>query len=215
MPQIPGISGNAGPGNSLPRRWNRGVAILAAAAVVVAIITGIASSGVHRNLTGGVAVPPAVEEELAVVPATFTPVVQDATPAAPGVVATAEELAKPWSAKRFIFAKPDTQARVPAMVIRLPGNSGYWAFALPMPYGGCELEYVTDLKHLIDRYGFRARHPMVVAPCEGTVYDPLGMGAIPSGAWVRGEVVQGSGIRPPTSIRIQVRGGSIIADQIE
>jgi hypothetical protein len=139
---------------------------------------------------------------------------------APGPVATLEELARPWAAKKFDFVRPDTHATVPAMVIRLPGVAGnhsnaYWAFALPAPFGWCNLDYVTDLKELAVRYGYSATHPMLVAPCNGSLYDPLRMGVVGNGIWVRGELAQGPGIRPPTAIRIRLDGRSIIADRIE
>ena len=94
-------------------------------------------------------------------------------------------------------------------------SNAYWAFALTPPFGRCDLEYVTDVKELAARYGYSTTHPMLAAPCSGSLYDPLRMGIIGNGAWTRGEVVQGPGIRPPTAIRIQVSGQSIIADRIE
>jgi hypothetical protein len=127
-------------------------------------------------------------------------------------------MAKAWSSKRFTFTRPDTQARVDAIIVRLPsgsGSSAYWAFATPELYGQCDVEYVTDLEKLAANYGYIARHPMAVAPCDGTIYDPLRLGVLPDGAWVRGEVVQGPAIRPPISIRVQVKDRSIIADRIE
>ena len=45
---------------------------------------------------------------------------------------------------------------------------------------------------------------------------PFCMGMVtPSGAWARGEMTQGPGIRPPTAIRVQVSGSSVVADRIE
>jgi hypothetical protein len=56
---------------------------------------------------------------------------------------------------------------------------------------------------------------MVASSCDGTVYDPLQMGTTPDGAWARGEVIKGMGIRPPISIEVRVQGRSIVADRIE
>jgi hypothetical protein len=56
---------------------------------------------------------------------------------------------------------------------------------------------------------------MVVSPCDGTVYDPLKVSALPGNTFVRGEIVQGSGLRPPISINVKVRGRTILADRIE
>jgi hypothetical protein len=56
---------------------------------------------------------------------------------------------------------------------------------------------------------------MVVSPCDGTVYDPLKVGPLGGDTWARGEIVQGSSLRPPISIDVKVRGRSIVADSIE
>ena len=138
---------------------------------------------------------------------------------APAIAATVDELAKPWSSKAFTFADPVTHAAIPAMIIRLPGagksSSMYWAFSLNVPYESCQLQFVTDAKELAAAYLYPARHPMLAASCNGTVYDPLKLGTAPTGAWVRGEVVHGTGIRPPLSIEVRVQGRSIIATRME
>jgi hypothetical protein len=130
------------------------------------------------------------------------------------IAATAEELAKPWSSNKFTFIKPFTRENVDAMVIRLPGGV-LWAFGIQEPYGKCELEYVTDLGQMAKQYGYRATHPMVVNPCNSTVYDPLKASSLGGDVWVRGEIVQGAGLRPPIAINVQASGDSIIADRIE
>jgi len=141
------------------------------------------------------------------------------TPAAPGqqqtnVAATADELSKPWDSKKFTFVRPYTDEKIPATVIRLPGGE-LWAFSLREPYGRCELEYVTDLEKLASQYAYRATHPMVGNPCNGTVYDPLKVGPLGGDTWARGEIVKGAGLRPPISINVTESGSSIIADRIE
>jgi hypothetical protein len=173
-----------------------------------------ASFGEAHSIVAPVEVLPAAPAAL--------PIAEPAAPPVPGpvAIATVEELEKPWSAKRFTFVKPDTLARVPAMVVRLPGIPGdqsnaYWGFSLAAPFGSCTLDYLTDLNDLATRYNYSASHPMVAAACDGTLFDPLRMGMTPAGAWVRGEVQQGPGIRPPISIRIQVKGRSLIADRME
>jgi hypothetical protein len=130
------------------------------------------------------------------------------------VAATVEELSKPWAAKKFTFVKPVTQENIPAMVIRLP-SGGLWAFSLQGPFGRCELEFVTDLATLATKYRYNASHPMVVNPCDSTVYDPMKIGALGGNTWVRGEIVQGNGLRPPISIDVKESGKSVIADSIE
>jgi hypothetical protein len=132
----------------------------------------------------------------------------------PTLAATMDELSKPWAAKKFTFVNPLTLENIPAMVIRLPGGE-YWAFSLQGPFGRCELEFVTDLGRLASKFRFNASHPMVVNPCDGTVYDPLKVGALGGNTWVRGAIVQGSGLRPPISIDVKAIGRSIFADSIE
>jgi hypothetical protein len=137
---------------------------------------------------------------------------EDAT-LAPGPVATTDELAKAWSAKRFLIRNPLTTEPIPAIVVHLPGGS-YWGFSLREPYGDCQLEYVTDLKKLRDDYHFHAVHPMVGDPCTGTLFDLTRYGNAPGGL-VRGEVEQGSAIRPPVAIEIRTQGKQIVAVRTE
>lgn len=134
-------------------------------------------------------------------------------PIAPGVVATTDQLEKPWSAKRFIFHNQITSDQVEAMVVRLPGGE-YWGFSLREPYGTCELEYVTDLQKLRTDYNFRATHPMVTDPCNNSVFDLTKYGNSPGGL-VRGEIVQGVAVRPPIAIEIETNGKQVRAVHIE
>jgi hypothetical protein len=98
--------------------------------------------------------------------------------------------------------------------MRLPSGE-LWAFSLKGPAGRCELEFVSDLATLESNYRFRAIHPMVVSPCDGTVYDPLKVAPLAGNTWARGEIVQGSGLRPPISIDVKASGRTILADRIE
>lgn len=138
----------------------------------------------------------------------------DNLPVGPGVVATADELAKTWSSKRFQFRDPATGEAAPAMVVRLPGGD-YWGFSLREPFGNCTLEYVTDPQALQTKYNFQADHPMVVDPCNQSVFDLLRYGSTPSGALVRGEIEQGVAIRPPVAIEIRKEGNEIRAVRME
>jgi hypothetical protein len=56
---------------------------------------------------------------------------------------------------------------------------------------------------------------MVVDPCTQTVFDPLRMGQRADGAWLRGAIVQGGGLRPPIAIEVSVHGDSLRAERIE
>jgi hypothetical protein len=132
----------------------------------------------------------------------------------PTVAATTEELSKPWSSKEFIFSRPLTRENIEAMVIRLPGG-GLWAFSLRDPFGHCRLEFVKDVAAIASTYGYNASHPMVVNPCDRTIYDPLKVGSLGGDTYARGGIVQGGGLRPPLAIDVKVDGHSIVADGIE
>jgi hypothetical protein len=135
-------------------------------------------------------------------------------PVGPGPIATANELAKPWASKRFSFPDSVTAEPLTAMVVHLP-DGGYWAFSLKEPFGNCALDYVTDLEKLRDDYNFSATHPMVVNTCNRTVYDLLRYGGPSDNSLVRGDVVQGPGLRPPMAIEVRVEGTRIVAVQME
>jgi len=100
------------------------------------------------------------------------------------------------------------------MIVHLPDGS-YWAFSLREPFGTCDLDYVNDLEKLRTDYNFRASHPMVVDTCNRTVYDLLRYGGSSDGGLVRGDVVEGSGIRPPIAIEVRVEGKQLIAVRTE
>jgi len=131
---------------------------------------------------------------------------------APGPVATTEELAHSWDARKFSYLNGGGDS-FPAMVVRLPGNT-YWAFSLRAPYGTCELDLVTDMQKLRSDYKFAATHPMVADPCTHTLYDLTKYGGGPNDL-VRGAVVAGTGIRPPLAIEVQVHGHEILATRSE
>ena len=220
MPHIPGVSDQPpreGAGMPVPTRFM----IVAAALVLLGILAwgGLrAARNRSRTKTGtdasvDASLPQVASDEVAPDSGPqFNPDVKE--------VAKLAELASPWSAKNFTFNNPVTHEAVPALIVRLPGgaadhSASYWAFSLRAPYESCDLQYVTDVGMLAARYSYRASHPMVLAACDGTIYDPLKMGTSPSGAWVRGEIVQGVGIRPPLAIEIRVQGDTIIADNME
>jgi hypothetical protein len=130
------------------------------------------------------------------------------------------ELAHPWSAKKFSYSRPVTHEEVPAIAIRLPGGNGktsasYWAILLKAPFGQCELEYISDVNEVASRFGYAAKHPMIVDACSGTLYDPLRTGTLPNGSWARGDIVQGAGFRPPMQIEVRVDGDRLVAGRSE
>ena len=221
MPKIPGVSAvSRSTGQATrEREFNSNfdpqrLMLICGGIAAVLLLGGLSfwwASGRNRGPAAQPADATAVDQ-----PAPSLPVPNLRTPVhdGPTEAATAQELSKPWSAKKFTFVKPITMENIDAIVIRLP-SGGLWAFALQGPADRCALEYVTDVDVLATKYGFNAAHPMVVSPCDRTIYDPLKVGALGGNTWVRGEIVQGSALRPPISIDVKQRGRTIIADSIE
>ena len=135
------------------------------------------------------------------------------------LVATINELAQPWSSKKFLFRSLSQSKYVPALIIRLPGpasaSDSYWAFSLDAPFSHCQFAYIDRVANLSSDYGFKAEHPMVVNPCSRAIHDPLQHTEITANILVRGAVVQGTDLRPPYSIELQVRGNQIRAVSME
>ncbi|PYU20708.1 MAG: hypothetical protein DMG30_20365 [Acidobacteria bacterium] len=210
MPRIPGVSDAPAPAGSQPKP------LLAVALAALLCASGLALWLLQRRARDLNASPHA---EAATPSAPIRNISSTrTTDADPDAIATLYELAKPWSSKTFQFVDPKTQQSIPAMVIHLPGsatNPSFWAFALANPLSRCQLQYVTDLSVLSKRYVYSAEHPMVVSDCDGVLYDPLKMATLPDGTWVRGDIVRGGGIRPPTSIQVEVRGRDLLAKRME
>ena len=215
MPKIPGVS----PGSRQPKSGSGGIdtqrlvqigGIVAALLLIGVVISWWVKSKSREGTNP--ASDAEVAEQAAPSPSLPNAVVPDHQ--GPTVAATVDELSKPWAAKKFTFVRPLTQENIDAMVIRLP-NGEFWAFSLQAPFGRCGLEFITDLGSLASQYRYNANHPMVVNPCDNTVYDPLKVGPLGGNTWARGEIVRGSSLRPPISIDIKVSGRSIVADGIE
>ena len=221
MPNIPGVEQRTSASSPAPapaqESSSRSTWMKVALIVVLAAAGGFAWQRVRASHAKA---RPADPDPVSQIPVAAAAPALELPQAGPVTIGTVQEMQAAWSTKKFDFIKPETNASVSAMLVRLPGiagdhSSAYWAFSLAAPYGTCSLELVTDLKELAGRFNYPAAHPMVVAPCDGTVFDPLQMGAIGTGALVRGSVVQGPEIRPPISIRVEVKGHELIADQIE
>ncbi len=184
--------------------------IITAAAGVVIIGGGLAFH-LSRSGSGGPSVSHAAP---LAAPAPMKPAKpKEILPLGPGVIATTQELKQTWSAKRFLFPDSATGQTGPAMAVRLPRGQ-YWGFSLQVPFGSCQLEYVSNLEILRRDYQFNADHPMVVNPCDHTIYDLLRYGSSSAGL-VRGDIVQGTGIRPPIAIEIRERGNEVVAVRME
>lgn len=202
----------------LPPKW---IAIGAAGAVVLGMILAwlVLRPSAPTAPAAAASVSTQAAEPSASAIASSATVSPEVAPLYPDEVASIEEMGKPWAWKRFNFTKTVASGPVPAMLVRLPAGAprnadSYWAFSLKSRYGKCEMELVTDLEKILKDYGYRAQHPMVVESCTSTVFDPLRRGTV-SGAWVRGEVVQGGGMRPPLMIEVQIKGNRILAVQME
>jgi hypothetical protein len=218
MPQVPGVTA---PGAHSAASGGSAIKLgLGALAVLLVVFLGA-----RWALRQGRAVPKAADQQPQIELPTPAPdpstLVPHATDAAPGI-ADVEEMAKPWSSKEFFIRNTVTGENTPALLVRLATGSasqasGYWAFSLNAPFGNCRLEYISDLAKLKNDYDFAAaKHPMVGNPCSRTVFDPLRMTNLPgTGALVRGAIAQGSDLRPPLGIEIQVRGKDIQAIRTE
>src|ERR1700741_5060937 len=193
--------------SQMPPLW----LILSASSLVVICLIAVwwmRGTSAKENNTGLEATVPArAPEENKPAPAA------EQLPVGPGEIATTSELARDWSAKKFIFRDPLTSREAPAMVVHLPGGV-YWGFSLVEPYGTCEMEFVTDMQKLRADYGFRGTHPMVGDPCNRAVFDLTRYGSGPAGL-VRGEIAHGAAVRPPLAIEIEVRGKQVLAKKIE
>lgn len=217
MPRIPGVSdGSRHAARGLDTASDSKLPQILIVAVVVLAIVGAAFLWARKKLRASIAAstdPEISENSSPPPPAIFSNPVAPIRDG-PSVAGTVDELSKPWASRKFNFVKPITHESVDAIVIRLPSGE-FWAFSLQAPYGTCKLDYVTNLESLASTYRFRASHPMVVNPCDSTVFDPLKVGAIDSSTWARGQVVQGGSLRPPFAIEVKVSGRKIIAENIE
>lgn len=218
MPDIPGVA--AGAASHQGMAANPTLRLVAGLAIVLFVCLFGARWLLRPKHTEAppAAPPPQIEVPAPAVDPTAS--MPRATAAAPEI-ATVTEMVKPWTSKSFFFVNHLTGESVPALLIRLSSGSpsqvdGYWALETNVPFGTCKLEYITDLGRLINDYDFRtAKHPMVGNPCSRSVFDPLKMSEIPGNFWVRGSLVQGSDVRPPLGIELQIQGKNILAVRME
>jgi hypothetical protein len=216
QPEIPGVPTRTGHGGKIaslkfrlsqmqmPPVW---LAITIAAAIVV----GIGIAWLNRERPAEEVAP----ARQASAPRAVEPAARaEQLPSGPGQIATTDELAKVWSSKRFIYRDESTGDQTKAIVVKIPGGS-FWGFSLREPFGTCDLEYVTDLQKLDSQYHYRADHPMVGDPCNRTVFDLTRYGTNSAGRLVRGQVAQGSAVRPPIAIEIRTSGKQVIAARME
>jgi len=214
MPQIPGVSTPSSKPSGSGGPW---LVIIGLVAVLTAVFVGGRMLSKPRRAETP---PPAPQIEVPALVPDLTTSIPVATEQAP-VIASVSEL-KFWQSKPFTFRNRQTGENIPALIVRLPVGSpaqagGYWSFAMRPAYGNCQLEYIEDLQTLRTDYGYRqAKHPLVGNPCSRSLYDPLKYAPLPGGsALARGAIVQGSDLRPPLSIEIQLKGKDILATRME
>ena len=216
MPQIPGVSDTS---SRRPRR-NPLLPLIITFLVLGLLILVAVRWFAHNKPVEPVRVEQAPQIEVPSPPPDPTALMPHATEANPGIAAVAD-LAKPWSSVDFFVRNRLSGENVPATIVRLPSGSaaqasGYWAFSRKAPYGSCQLEYITDIEKLRTEYDFRAaNHPLVGNPCSHTLYDPLKTGNLAGNVWIRGAIVQGSDIRPPFGVEIEIRGKEVLAIRTE
>lgn len=217
MPNIPGVTGATAreEESSTGMNWGRAAIAVGALLVLGSIGAWMMTRSTHHE-TEAAAIPvlqpsPAVDD-LPARAVAKVPINNE--------IGTVDQFANPWSAKKFTYTRVITGQQFPAIAIRLPGTNGhtaasYWVILLKSPFGNCPLEYISDPKEISSRFGFSATHPMVADACSNTLYDPTRMGTLPNGSWARGEIVQGSGFRPPLQIEIKLDGEKLISVRSE
>lgn len=216
MPQIPGVTG---PSGRAPKR-NPLLPLIIAFLVLGLVILVAVRWFAHNKPVEPVRVEPAPQIEVPAPPPDPNAALPHATENNPAIALVAD-LAKPWSSADFFVRNKLSGENVPATIVRLPGGSatqpsGYWAFSRKAPYGTCALEYITDIEKLRGEYAYRAaNHPLVGNPCSHTLYDPLKTANLAGNVWIRGAIVQGSDIRPPFGVEIQIRGKEVLAIRTE
>lgn len=215
MPQIPGVT----PASKGPRR-NPLLPLMVGFAVVGVLILLSSRWLTHSRNPEPVRVEPPAQIEVPPPPADPSASLPHADESNPAI-ANISNLSAPWSSLDFFLKNKLTGENIPATIVRLPGGSGmsvsgYWAFSRKAPYGNCQLEYVRDLEKLRTDYDYKAaKHPLVGNPCSRVLYDPLKTTSLPGNIWMRGAIVQGSDIRPPFGVEIEMRGKQILAIRSE
>jgi hypothetical protein len=220
MPAIPGVQPALPPSGGGSPRLNPLLLVgIAALVLALLILVGVRLLSHHRPVEQAKTGPPA-QIEVPPPPPDPNSLLPHATEANP-VIGNINDFSKPWSSAVFFIRNTITGEDVPATIVRLPTGSparrsSYWAFSRKAIYGTCQLEYIYDLDKLRQDYGYKsANHPLVGNPCTRVLYDPLKTTNLPGNLWIRGAIIQGSDVRPPIGVEIQIQGKNVLATRTE
>ena len=72
---------------------------------------------------------------------------------------------------------------------------------------------IADIRH--DRVQRINCGALVGNPCTRVLYDPLKTTNLPGNLWILGAIIQGSDIRPPIGVEIQIQGKNVLATRTE
>jgi hypothetical protein len=215
MPNIPGVTGAVEREEKaiIGTNWGRAAVAIVALLVLGSIGAWLMTRSTHTETA--VAAP-----ELQPSPAVNELPARPSARSTSNEIGTVDQLEAPWSAKKFTYTRSLNGQQTPAIAIRLPGTNGhttssYWVILLKTPFGNCPLEYISDPQEISRRFGFNTNHPMIADACSNTLYDPTRMSTLPNGSWARGEIVQGSGFRPPLQIEIRMDGNKLFSVRSE
>ena len=140
MPRIPGVTAGSSPNPApAPRSEKAPLGTIAAVLAVVLFVAAAAHFVMRPKPVEAPAAtaPPKLEVTTpAPDPLASLPRVTQAAP----VIASVEELAKPWSSKEFFLQDPLNTENSRALLIRLPSGSatqpaGYWGLIMTAAYG--------------------------------------------------------------------------------
>ena len=107
---------------------------------------------------------------------------------------------EPWAAVEFTFELEGE--RVPAIVIRLPGERWY-ASSLICPHAKCVTRYFSDVTVARDTFDVAAQNPVLGCPCHFSVFD------VANG----GKVISGPAPGAPLQLSVEARDGKVFIDR--
>jgi arsenite oxidase small subunit len=115
-------------------------------------------------------------------------------------VADQSTLAETWAAVEFTFELEGE--RVPAIVIRLPGERWY-ASSLICPHAKCVTRYFSDVTVARDTFDVATENPVLGCPCHFSVFD------VANG----GKVISGPAASAPLQLSVEARDGKVFVSR--